>query len=67
MAIDERVRTLLADYPPHSSNAGELARLQEFLQRMKEAGIARTREYDLPRPDTLGRFAEERQRTFRQD
>jgi hypothetical protein len=55
MQVDERVKKALAEFPPTSQDQTELARLQEFLQRMKDAGVARTREYDLPQPDTLGR------------
>ena len=55
MQVDERVKKALAEYPRASQDRGELARLQEFFQRMKDAGVARTREYDLPLPDTLGR------------
>ena len=55
MQVIERVKKAVTEYPVSSKNQEELARLQEFLQRMKDAGIARTREYDLPQPDTLGR------------
>jgi hypothetical protein len=55
MKIDERVKTTLEGFPKSSRDDGELTRLQNFLQQMKDAGIARTREYDLPQPDTLSR------------
>ena len=55
MQIDERVQKALAEYPTKCNDQHELVRLQEFYQPMKEAGIARTREYDLPLPDTIGR------------
>jgi hypothetical protein len=55
MDILEQLKKELADFPSGSKNPEDLARLQEFLERMKKAGIARTREYDLPPPDTLGR------------
>lgn len=55
MQVVKELEKTLAEYPPNSSDTEELARLRDFLQRMKEAGVARTREYDLPQPDTLGR------------
>ena len=55
MGIVDQLERTLEDFPASSSNPEELARLQEFLQRMKDAGVARTREYDLPPPDTIGR------------
>jgi len=55
MQVIERVNKAVAEYPVVSKNQEELIRLQEFLQQMKDAGVARTREYDLPQPDTLGR------------
>ena len=55
MQVNERVKKVLAQYPATSQDQGELARLLEFFQRMKDAGVARTRQYDLPQPDTLGR------------
>lgn len=55
MQVIEQVKKAVAEYPVASKDQGELARLQEFFQRMKDAGVARTREYDLPQPDTLGR------------
>jgi len=55
MLANERIRNVLSGYPAVSHDQSELARLQEFLQRMKEAGVVRTRQYDLPQPDTLGR------------
>lgn len=62
MQVTERVKKALADYPAASSDPEELARLQEFLQQMKDAGVAKTREYDLPQPNTLGRALVERER-----
>jgi hypothetical protein len=55
MDLSDRVKKSLADYPEFCSSPDELTRLEEFLKKMKEAGIAKTREYDLPLPDTLGR------------
>ena len=62
MQVIERVKKTLTEYPDISSKPEELARLQEFLQRMKAAGVARTREYDLPLPDTLGHALVQRER-----
>ena len=62
MQVTDRLQRVLTAFPAKSTDAMELARLQEFLQRMKEAGIARTRDYDLPQPDTLGRALVERKR-----
>ena len=55
MKITDRLEDLLAQHPKQHSDSKELARLQEFFERMKKAGVAKTREYDLPPPDTLGR------------
>ena len=55
MKITERVHNALAGFEATSPEPAELVRLQEFLQRMKNAGVAKTMEYNLPPPDTLGR------------
>ncbi len=55
MDVTDRVMKALTDFPEHSTKPEELSQLEDFLKKMKEAGIARTREYDLPLPDTLGR------------
>jgi len=55
MQLVDQLKKTLKDCPVVSSDLEELARLQQFLQRMKDAGVARTREYDLPLPDTIGR------------
>jgi hypothetical protein len=63
MDVTDRVKRALADFPEHSPKQDELSRLEDFLKKMKEAGIAKTREYDLPLPDTLGRaFVESMQK-----
>jgi hypothetical protein len=55
MDVTDRVKKVLTDFSALSPNHAELIRLEEFLRKMKEAGVAKTREYDLPLPDTLGR------------
>ena len=55
MAIDERIQKALSDFAAVTKDNDELVRLQEFYQRMKDAGLVKAREYDLPQPDTLGR------------
>lgn len=40
-----------------TQDAEELVRLQQFLNEMKLAGVVKTREYDLPQPDTVGHSA----------
>jgi hypothetical protein len=55
MPITEDLERNLAEFPALTPNPEELARLQEFLLRMKNAGIAKTQEYNIPRPDTIGR------------
>jgi len=57
MPIVERLEGMLTSFPRVTPSAAELARLQQFFTEMKDAHIAKTREYDLPRPDTLGRAA----------
>ncbi len=63
MQIADRVKNALAERQADGPDAEELRRLQEFFQRMKAAGVAKTREYDLPQPDTLGRAVAERSRS----
>jgi len=53
--VTDRVKKALANSPELSSKPDELSRLEEFLKKMREAGIAKTQKYDLPLPDTLGR------------
>jgi hypothetical protein len=55
MPIVEQLERTLAAFPNASPDPEELVRLQRFFNEMKDAGVARTREYDLPRPDTIGR------------
>lgn len=55
MAIVDEVRDVLRDFPARAVDAQELEELRAFLDEMKAAGIAKTREYDLPRADTVGR------------
>ncbi len=55
MRTTEELEETLASFPQRSPNPEELARLWHFLNTMKAAGVATTRGYDLPLPDTLGR------------
>lgn len=57
MPVVEELKKALARFPQVTSNPAELARLQRFLAEMKTAGIAKTREYDIPQQDTIGRAA----------
>lgn len=57
MTLVEDLKTALANFAGVTSDAAELARLQQFLTEMTTAGVAKTREYDLPQPDTIGRAA----------
>jgi len=57
MALLEDLERVLANFPGIKQKEAEFVRLQEFLAEMKAAGIAKTREYDLPQPDTIGRSA----------
>ena len=64
MPILDDLQKTLAKFPSRSPDPKELTRLQSFFAAMKEAGIAKTRRYDLPRPDTIGRsLAENRRKT----
>jgi hypothetical protein len=62
MPIVEDLKTALAQSPPATPDPSELARLQQFFTKMKDAGVAKTREYDLPQPDTIGRSVVEQRR-----
>lgn len=55
MAILDDLKKTLEDFPSVTADPEDLARLQQFLKQMKDAGVAKTREYDIPRPDTIGR------------
>jgi hypothetical protein len=55
MPILDDLKKTLAEFPSVTPNAAELARLQQFFERMKALGVAKTREYDIPPPDTIGR------------
>lgn len=55
MKIADRMIEAIEAHKAGASDADELVRLQDFLCRMVAAGVAKTREYDLPQPDTLGR------------
>ena len=61
MELTERVKQVSREYPKGNSNPSELLRLQRFILRMKDAGILRTGEYNLPLPNTLGRSVAVRQ------
>lgn len=55
MATIDELRKLLDEFPEKTVDRERLSDLRAFLDEMKAAGIAKTREYDLPRPDTVGR------------
>jgi len=57
MGTVEDLKKALESFPRATQDAEELVRLQQFLNEMKTAGIAKTREYDLPQPDTVGQSA----------
>jgi len=64
MSILDDLKKTLAEFPSVTPNPEDLARLQQFLKQMKDTGVAKTREYDIPRPDTIGRaLVNTRQRT----
>jgi len=55
MAILDDLKKTLTDFSSGTADPEDLERLQQFLKQMKDAGIAKTREYDIPQPDTIGR------------
>lgn len=55
MATLDQVKKTIEEFPARTSHPHELAKLQAFFDRMKQLGLVRTREYDLPLPDTIGR------------
>lgn len=57
MPLIKELKKVLATFPEGTPDAAELARLQQFLTEMKTAGVAKTREYNLPQLDTIGRAA----------
>lgn len=57
MSIANDVASTVAHYEKATPNP-ELARLQEFLLKMKAEGIAKPKVYDIAPPDTIGRTIE---------
>ena len=55
MPVAKKVSATIPTFKTKPENARELERLRDFMERMKAEGIATTRGYDIPRPDTLGR------------
>ncbi|MFH0823177.1 MAG: hypothetical protein V2B18_10545 [Pseudomonadota bacterium] len=55
MSIVDDVNKVISEFPANAEHPAELARLSRFFVEMKRAGIAKTQEYNLPRPNTLGR------------
>jgi hypothetical protein len=53
MSLVDRLTSVISAGPMETKNPG-LDQLQDFLTKMKEAGVAKIAEYDLPLPDTLG-------------
>ncbi|MCY4546670.1 MAG: hypothetical protein OXD39_15695 [Gemmatimonadetes bacterium] len=54
MSIIDKVKDASEHHNPNSRE--DLQRLEEFYDRMKEAGVAKTQTYKLPQPDTIGRI-----------
>ncbi|MFH1113254.1 MAG: hypothetical protein V1792_04980 [Pseudomonadota bacterium] len=54
MSILDEISKVKAEFPTTTPNAAELQRLGRFLAEMKRAGVARTQEYNIPQPDTIG-------------
>lgn len=52
--IVDEVRDLQAEGDLRKKRDPELLRLWEFLQSMKDRGLVRKQEYDLPQVDTVG-------------
>lgn len=57
MALAEELKKALAQFPERADQGSELARLRDFLNEMKDAGVVTPRGYDLPRPDMVGKPA----------
>ena len=57
MSIVDDLRHTLTDFAPSPGKLEELKRLSQFYERMKQEGVAKTREYALPPLDTIGRRA----------
>lgn len=55
MAIDERLIKALGDVRGSVRDVQALEDLEAFYARMREAGIAKQRPYDIPQLDTVGR------------
>jgi hypothetical protein len=55
MPIIDELKKAVEQFPSSTANPKELERLKEFFDRMKREGVVKTPEYDIPRPDTIGR------------
>lgn len=51
----DNIQSLLPKANHKHSDPADLERLRKFYEEMKAASIAKTREYDLPQLDTIGR------------
>lgn len=54
MSIIDEINKVKAEFPSTTSNADELQRLNRFLAEMRQAGVAKTQQYNIPQPDTIG-------------
>lgn len=55
MNIAEQIQVAMAEHLAEPKDKEELSRLQEFLQKMMDAGVAKKQQYDIPQLDTIGR------------
>lgn len=65
MPLLDEVNRALRQIPQAMAEPDDLARLKAFLDEAKKAGIALSRPYDLPLPDTIGRSVAEIERKSR--
>jgi hypothetical protein len=55
MSITDEVRRVAHESLPPFAEDPTFVALQQFYRRMKEAGLVKQRQYDLPPLDTIGR------------
>jgi hypothetical protein len=56
MNRSKEIKKMKTTLEKNSARKKEIERLSDFMEKMKAAGLAKSREYDLPGPDTIGKI-----------
>lgn len=55
MTTVDQLKKLINGFESQSQDLEDLERLRSFYERMKREGVAKTRNYEIPQVDTIGR------------